>query len=46
MSFTLQNAGSDLNSANLYKAITGMQAKDAAYGVSGNDTKGRIWWDN
>ncbi|HWZ34523.1 MAG TPA: SusD/RagB family nutrient-binding outer membrane lipoprotein [Mucilaginibacter sp.] len=45
MSFTVSSAGSVLNSDNLFKAISGMQAKDAAYGASGTDTKGRIWWD-
>lgn len=43
---TLQNAGSDLNSSNLYNAISTMQAKNPNYGASGVDTKGRIWWDN
>jgi len=38
-------AGSTINSANFFKAITTMQSKDASYGASGLDTKGRIWWD-
>ncbi len=43
--FTITNAGSTINSNNLFKAITTMQSKDASYGASGLDTKGRIWWD-
>ncbi|MDB5089446.1 MAG: hypothetical protein JWR09_3440 [Mucilaginibacter sp.] len=46
MSFTLNDAGSTLNGTNFFNAITAMQAKDASYGASGLDTKGRIWWDH
>ncbi|QEC52040.1 SusD-like starch-binding protein associating with outer membrane [Anseongella ginsenosidimutans] len=35
----------DQNRENFNKAIQDMTEKDAAYGVSTNDTKGRIWWD-
>ena len=45
MQFTLNDAGSSLNSTNFFNAITAMQTKDASYGASGLDTKGRIWWD-
>ncbi len=38
-------SGATLNSTNFFNAITAMQTKDASYGASGTDTKGRIWWD-
>lgn len=31
--------------ANLDKAVSDMQAKDATYGVDRLDSRGRIWWD-
>ncbi|WP_316821451.1 SusD/RagB family nutrient-binding outer membrane lipoprotein [Pedobacter gandavensis] len=37
--------GADLNRANQLKAANDMKAKDPAYGVDINETKGRIWWD-
>jgi hypothetical protein len=46
MHFATDDAGSTLNSTNFFNAITAMQAKDAGYGASGLDTKGRIWWDH
>lgn len=43
---TLQlSVGSNPNSENFNKAVNDMKAKDAAFGVDVNDTKGRIWWD-
>lgn len=39
------SSGSNLNSANYAAAIQAMIAKDAAYGINAQDTKGRIWWD-
>lgn len=37
--------GASLNRDNQLKAANDMKAKDAAYGVDINETKGRIWWD-
>jgi len=45
MHFGTDDAGAPLNISNVNKAISTMQAKDVSYGVSGLDTKGRIWWD-
>lgn len=39
------STGSNLNSANYADAIKNMMTKDANYGISAQDTKGRIWWD-
>lgn len=39
------STGSNLNSANYSAAIQAMIGKDPAYGISAQDTKGRIWWD-
>jgi hypothetical protein len=30
---------------NYDKAISAMKAKDASFGVSSSDTRGRVWWD-
>jgi len=39
------STGSNQNSANYNTAIKAMMAKDPAYGITAQDTKGRIWWD-
>lgn len=39
------SSGSNLNSANYAAAIQAMIAKDPAYGINAQDTKGRVWWD-
>ncbi|MBC7417624.1 MAG: SusD/RagB family nutrient-binding outer membrane lipoprotein, partial [Pedobacter sp.] len=39
------STGSNLNSANYSAATQAMIGKDPAYGISAQDTKGRIWWD-
>lgn len=39
------STGSNPNSENYNAAIKAMIAKDPAYGVNTQDTKGRIWWD-
>ncbi|NLU90487.1 SusD/RagB family nutrient-binding outer membrane lipoprotein [Chitinophaga sp. Ak27] len=37
---------SNLNDPNYNAAVSTMISKDAAYGSTSVDTKGRIWWDN
>ncbi len=36
---------SSLNQDNFLKAVETQKAKDASYGATATDTKGRIWWD-
>ncbi len=36
---------SSLNQKNFVDAVEVQKAKDASYGASATDTKGRIWWD-
>lgn len=36
---------SSLNEQNFLQAVETQKTKDASYGVSSTDTKGRIWWD-
>ena len=39
------NVSSNLNEANYKAAIEALKAKDPAFGINGQDTKGRVWWD-
>jgi len=36
---------STINQKNFVDAVEGQKTKDASYGASSTDTKGRIWWD-
>ena len=43
--FTIQNAGSSLNTPNFNSALTEMESFNSAFGANGTYTIGRIWWD-
>lgn len=36
---------STINQPNFVSAVEAQKTKDASYGASSTDTKGRIWWD-
>ncbi len=44
-SFNINDAGSTLNTSNFNAAVNEMLTFNPAFGISGIDTRGRLWWD-